>query len=104
MAGFPKTAPAIGTPRIMVEIQVKASQLTATWPIPRSLPANAMTKLTTRARARKIKKAAIKVHKNENPTTDELLAVHEEYKNALQTLYNEYNPVYGDKDVKLVLA
>ena len=46
----------------------------------------------------------IKVHKNENPTTDELLAVHEEYKNALQALYNEYNPVYGDKDVKLVLA
>ena len=46
----------------------------------------------------------IKVEKNENPTTEELLAVHEEYKAALQALYEEYNPVYGDKEVKLVLA
>ena len=45
----------------------------------------------------------IKVKKIENPTREEIENMHETYVKELQKLYDKYNPIYGDKSVKLVI-
>ena len=46
--------------------------------------------------------APIEVEKNPNPSDDEVLEVLEEYKAALQDLFDEYKPVYAPDDDDLV--
>jgi len=48
--------------------------------------------------------APIEVEKNQNPSVDDICELHERYSNALEDLYNQYNPLYGDKQVKLVIT
>jgi len=43
----------------------------------------------------------IEVEKSENPTVEEIEKLHTEYMEALTSLYNEYNPKYGDTNLKL---
>merc|ERR1712105_417722 len=43
----------------------------------------------------------IPLEKNPNPTAEHIHAVHEKYMDALVNLYDEYNPIYGDTNVKL---
>ena len=38
LAGSPKTALRMGTPKMIVEIQVNANHVTATWPVPPVVP------------------------------------------------------------------
>ena len=45
----------------------------------------------------------IKVKKIENPTREEIESMHETYVKELQKLYDKYNPIYGDVNVKLVI-
>ena len=45
----------------------------------------------------------IKVKKIENPTKEEIENMHETYVKELQKLYDKYNPIYGDENVKLVI-
>ena len=40
----------------------------------------------------------------QNPSVDDICELHERYSNALEDLYNQYNPLYGDKQVKLVIT
>lgn len=46
----------------------------------------------------------IPVPKIENPTNEEVEAMHAKYVEALVQLYDDYNPEYGDKNVKLVIG
>lgn len=45
----------------------------------------------------------IPVTKTANPTSEDILSMHKLYVEALQELYNTYNPIYGDKDVRLIV-
>ena len=45
----------------------------------------------------------LNVEKVLDPTRDQIADLHEKYAQALQALYDEYNPVYGDTNVKLVI-
>ena len=45
----------------------------------------------------------VKVKQIENPTREEIEKMHEIYVKELQKLYDKYNPIYGDKNVKLVI-
>jgi len=45
----------------------------------------------------------IRVEKIENPTSEDILSMHKKYKEALQELYDEHNPKYGNPDVKLLI-
>ena len=45
----------------------------------------------------------ITVEKVENPTSEQILNLHSKYAEELQNLYDEYNPKYGDTNVKLVI-
>ena len=38
-----------------------------------------------------------------DPTPEEVDRVHAEYLEALKALYEEYNPIYGNKGIKLVI-
>ena len=44
-----------------------------------------------------------RVEKNPNPSADDILKLHSEYVEALTKLYDEYNPTYGDPNMKLVI-
>jgi 2-acylglycerol O-acyltransferase 2 len=46
----------------------------------------------------------IVVKKIENPTSEDIIEYHGKYVSALQKLYDEYNPLYGDPSVQLVVA
>ena len=41
--------------------------------------------------------------KRRKQTTEEIESMHETYVKELQKLYNKYNPIYGDVNVKLVI-
>ena len=43
----------------------------------------------------------IPVEKIENPSNDQIESLHTKYVEELQNLYNEYNPKYGDINIKL---
>jgi len=45
----------------------------------------------------------IEVKRIENPTREEIENMHATYVKELQKLYEKYNPIYGDKSVKLVI-
>ena len=45
----------------------------------------------------------IRVTRIENPTREEIESMHENYVKGLQKLYDKYNPIYGDVNVKLVI-
>ena len=47
--------------------------------------------------------APIKVERVESPTNEQIEDMHANYVRALQSLYEKYNPIYGNKDVKLVI-
>ena len=44
----------------------------------------------------------IEVKRIENPTVEDIENMHANYVKELQNLYDKYNPIYGDKNVKLV--
>ena len=46
----------------------------------------------------------IPCEKNQNPTQEEIDEMHKKYTDALVNLYEEYNPLYGDPNVELVLT
>jgi len=46
----------------------------------------------------------IPVPKIENPTNEEVQEYHAKYMSALQKLYNEYNPKYGNPDIELAIG
>ena len=46
--------------------------------------------------------APIKVEKINNPSREEVEKMHAIYTKELQRLYDKYNPIYGDENVKLV--
>ena len=43
----------------------------------------------------------IPVTKSENITQEQIDTLHEAYMNSLKSLYEEYNPIYGDPRVQL---
>ena len=43
----------------------------------------------------------ISVEKVEEPTSEQIASLHKKYVHELQTLYNQYNPTYGDTNVTL---
>ena len=45
--------------------------------------------------------APIPVIKTENPSQEEIDALHTKYLEALHILYDQYNPIYGDPTVNL---
>ena len=45
----------------------------------------------------------IKVDRVESPTKEEIESMHAKYVEELQKLYKKYNPIYGNKNVKLVI-
>ena len=45
----------------------------------------------------------IEVKRIENPTREDIENMHATYVKELQKLYEKYNPIYGDKSVKLVI-
>eukprot|EP00092_Neocalanus_flemingeri_P010286 GFUD01011082.1.p1 GENE.GFUD01011082.1~~GFUD01011082.1.p1 ORF type:complete len:336 (+),score=59.33 GFUD01011082.1:78-1085(+) len=45
----------------------------------------------------------IDVEKNENPSDIEIEELHERYVKDLKSLYNEYNPQFGDTNMKLII-
>ena len=47
--------------------------------------------------------APIKVDPIESPTKEDIEGMHATYVDELQKLYNKYNPIYGDTNVKLVI-
>ena len=47
--------------------------------------------------------APIKVHQISSPSNEDIDKLHAQYVEALRKLYEEHNPIYGDKDVKLVI-
>jgi hypothetical protein len=48
--------------------------------------------------------APLKVDKIECPTREEIGELHQKYVEAVKRLYEEYSPVYGDKNVPLVIT
>ena len=48
--------------------------------------------------------APLHVERIEEPTSEQILATHAKYVEALKKLYEEYNPVYGDPKIRLVVA
>ncbi len=46
----------------------------------------------------------IRVEKIEEPTSEDIVGLHEKYVSALRELYEEHNPKYGDPNVKLVIS
>ena len=46
----------------------------------------------------------IPVPRIENPTNEEVQEYHAKYIAALQKLYNEYNPQYGNPDIELAIG
>ena len=46
----------------------------------------------------------MRVTKVENPSIEEISELHDKYVAALTRLYEEYNPIYGDQRVKLVIT
>ncbi len=48
--------------------------------------------------------APIPVERTPTPTSEQILGMHARYVEALQQLYEEHNPKYGDSNVKLVIA
>ena len=46
----------------------------------------------------------IEVKRVESPTKEEIESMHKKYVEELQRLYEKYNPIYGDKKVKLVIG
>ena len=45
----------------------------------------------------------ISVEKTASPTEEQVDKKHAEYMDALRRLYVDYNPIYGDENVKLVI-
>ena len=45
----------------------------------------------------------IKVERITSPTNEDIDELHAKYVESLKKLYDDYNPIYGDKDVKLVI-
>ena len=45
----------------------------------------------------------IVVDKTESPTKEDIENMHKKYIDELEKLYEKYNPVYGDSDVKLII-
>ena len=45
----------------------------------------------------------IEVKRVESPTNEEIESMHKKYVEELRRLYEKYNPIYGDKEVKLVI-
>ena len=45
----------------------------------------------------------IKVKQIESPTREDIENMHATYVKELQNLYDKYNPIYGDTNVKLVI-
>ena len=45
----------------------------------------------------------VPVPKIPNPTAEDILSMHKKYVEALQELYDTYNPIYGDKNLKLFI-
>ena len=43
------------------------------------------------------------IEKVENPSKEQIETLHENYVQELTKLYEEYNPKYGDTNVKLVI-
>ena len=48
--------------------------------------------------------APIPVEKCENPTKEQVAELHSIYIEALRKLYDDYNPTYGDKNIKLIIS
>ena len=48
--------------------------------------------------------APLKVDKVENPTREQIGELHQKYVEAVQKLYDEYNPIYGDPNVNLLVT
>ena len=46
--------------------------------------------------------APIKLKQIANPSTEDIERTHAKYMSELQKLYQKYNPIYGDENVKLV--
>jgi hypothetical protein len=44
-----------------------------------------------------------RVEKNSNPTREDIEALHRQYVEAVEKLYQEYNPIYGDIKLKLMI-
>ena len=45
----------------------------------------------------------IVVEKTESPTKEDIESMHQKYIYELEKLYEKYNPIYGDQDVKLII-
>ena len=45
----------------------------------------------------------IVVEKKESPAKEDIESMHQKYIDELEKLYEKYNPVYGDSDVKLII-
>ena len=45
----------------------------------------------------------IVVEKTESPTKEDIESMHQKYIDELKKLYEKYNPIYGDQDVKLII-
>lgn len=43
----------------------------------------------------------VSVQQCDNPSQEQIDELHQKYLDALTSLYNEYNPIYGNEDVKL---
>ena len=48
--------------------------------------------------------APLKVRKIDNPTREQIGELHEKYVEAVKNLYEEYNPIYGDINIPLVIT
>ena len=48
--------------------------------------------------------APLKVKKIDNPTREQIGELHEKYVEAVKNLYEEYNPIYGDTNIPLVIT
>ena len=47
--------------------------------------------------------APIQVDRIESPSKEDIEELHTRYVNELTKLYDKYNPIYGDVDIKLVI-
>ena len=47
--------------------------------------------------------APLRIEQIEEPTKEDIESTHEKYITEVQKLYDKYNPIYGDPDVKLVI-
>ena len=45
----------------------------------------------------------LEVAKVENPSREEIADLHARYVQAVTDLYQEYNPIYGDENIKLIV-